>query len=400
MVRNINPDFDIMSWRDEADENAPNNIIPKDQIWIDCRYQDEEGFLLSLYLAEQDYIKEYGHNFNANKFRKKLKKEFTWDGPKPKLSEFTVRKKRQGRFLIRFVDGRIVRQWIDPWFVFGGHGLVYKYIPSGEIWLDAKQDPREIKYVLGHEIYEWWLMSRGMRYDKAHTLATERERKLRVQELVRGKSSNIFIPNIVHHEQERKTSCGPACAKILLNYFHKSWSEKKLRELCKLDIEEGTDHDNLVEGLRKTGVTVSIRDSSSLSDLRKLLNAGLPVMVGIWSREEPEYPEFNPEWTIEQRKDVKNDCGHFAVVCGMANNYITLVDPARPKLLRNKKSGRIRMSISKFWKYWFDTDGPEYKLVRGWMLVINFDNRKFKGMKNYPPTAFPKHHDFGKGEEK
>lgn len=188
-IRNINPDFGIIEWRDE-DDIAPMYNIPKNHIWIDSRFWDEKAFLLKLYLAEQKYVAEYGINFSDKIFRKKLKREFTWDGPQPTFSDFTIRTKRKGRFLIRFVDGKIIREWIDPWFSFGGHHLVYDYVPPGEIWIDNKQHPRDIKYTIAHEIREWWLMGRGKTYDKAHDMAIEYEKELRIKELIRNKKKS------------------------------------------------------------------------------------------------------------------------------------------------------------------------------------------------------------------
>ncbi|MBI3963806.1 MAG: hypothetical protein HY341_02290 [Candidatus Kerfeldbacteria bacterium] len=66
----------------------------------------------------------------------------------------------------------LVRQYLDPDFIFGGHALVYSYIPSGELWLDALQDPREAPYHLLHERTEYTLMRKGVPYDSAHDLAT------------------------------------------------------------------------------------------------------------------------------------------------------------------------------------------------------------------------------------
>lgn len=66
----------------------------------------------------------------------------------------------------------MVRQYIDPEFVFGGHEFVYSYIPHNEIWLDGLQNPREIPYTLLHEMIELKQMKAGMTYDQAHDIAT------------------------------------------------------------------------------------------------------------------------------------------------------------------------------------------------------------------------------------
>ena len=53
------------------------------------------------------------------------------------------------------------------------------YIPKNEVWIDARQDKREIKDTLFHELFERGPMARGMRYNPAHALATKAEKQLR-----------------------------------------------------------------------------------------------------------------------------------------------------------------------------------------------------------------------------
>lgn len=386
-IRNINPDFDIINWRKEG-RAAPICDIPKNQIWIDERFIDEEAFLLKLYLAQQKYEVSHGITYNEKKFREVLKKEFTWGGPRPALSDFTVRKRKQGRFLIRFVDGGIVRQWIDPWFTFGGHHLVYDYVPRNEVWIDVKQHPKDAKYTLAHEIREWWLMARGKTYGEAHNKATEYEKKLRIQELVQKKSNSLIL-QMNPHWQEQAGSCGPASAKIILQYFKKYWSEKLLRKLCKND-SNGTNHMPLIQGLRKTGAAVAVKSNGEIDDIKRFLKSGLPVMVGMWSME-PGDSHFDQKWSLRERK--QKDCGHYSVICGLSDRHVIIMDPDNYLVETGNKTGCRRMSIGKFLEHWYDTDGPDYKFVKGWMLVLNFDNRQFKGMKNYLPTAVPKGHD-------
>jgi hypothetical protein len=66
---------------------------------------------------------------------------------------------------IWIVRGDRVRSLFDLDFNQGGHELVYKFIPSGEVWIDDDLYKKEIPFVLIHELHERWLMSRGWRYD-------------------------------------------------------------------------------------------------------------------------------------------------------------------------------------------------------------------------------------------
>lgn len=389
LIRNINPDFDLIHWRDENDPNPPNYVIPPDQIWIDARYRDETAFLIKLYIAEQQYAAENGVNYSAKKFREKIKKYLTWSGPKPKLTDFTVKIRRKKNFIIRFVDGAIVRQWIDPWFSFGGHSLVYDYIPNNEIWIDNKQDPREVKYTIIHEIRERWHMSRNVSYDKAHELATQYEWSLRIQELTKRKKTKKRL-RIKHHWQERNGSCAQASAKMLLSYFGKVWSESSLRKITGFN-KDGTDKYLLIQGIRKTGATVSVKQNATVKDLNRFLNEEkIPVLVGWWSMT-PNDEHFNQNWDLETRK--KRDCGHFSLIIGINDKYVSILDPDNYLKEININSGIRRMLIEDFLQIWYDTDGQYYEPENKWMLVINFRSKNYNGMDNYHPTGHPKNHD-------
>lgn len=386
-IRSINPDFDIINWRKDG-RAAPICDIPKNQIWIDERFIDEEAFLLKLYLAEQKYEAEHGSDFKESVFRAFLKKEFTWPGERPSLADLTVRKRRQGRFLIRFVDGSIVRQWIDPWFSFGGHHLIYDYVPCDEIWIDAKQHPKDAEYTLAHEIREWWLMGRGLPYHEAHDLATKYEKILRVRDMTSKHSHSIML-HMKSHWQEKPGSCGPASAKILLQYSNKNWSEKVLRQMCGTN-SDGTNHYPLIRGLRKTGATVSVKSNATIDDIKKFLQKDMPVLIGMWSPELGEL-HFDSKWNLNDRR--QKDCGHYSVVCGISDRQVTIMDPDNYWIEKGNKTGRRRMSIGAFLNHWYDTDGKNYKQVKAWMLVINFSDKQFKGMKNYSPKAKSKKHN-------
>ena len=198
----------------------------------------------------------------------------------------------------------------------------------------------------------------------------------------------VLISKMEPHWQEQVGSCGPASAKIILQYFKKNWSERLLRKMCRKK-SYGTNIAPLIAGLRRTGAAVSAKSNGTLEDIKKFLKNGLPVMVAVWSPELGE-AHFDPKWSLRERKE--NDCGHYAVVYGLSKHFVFLMDPDYYLFEHGNKTGRQRMSINKFLEHWYATDGQKYNKIKCWMLVINFDNRKFKGMKNYLPTINPKGH--------
>ena len=77
------------------------------------------------------------------------------------------------------VSGPAVRkQHVE--FVQGGHGLVYKWIPKGEVWVERMRSRKDECYILFHEVAEQQLMRyRGMKYAAAHAIANREEQQLR-----------------------------------------------------------------------------------------------------------------------------------------------------------------------------------------------------------------------------
>jgi hypothetical protein len=71
---------------------------------------------------------------------------------------------------IYIVDGKRVRDKMDVSFGLGGHDKVYKYIPSGEVWIEKLG--KDMKPILLHELFERKLMKSGSSYDEAHKGAT------------------------------------------------------------------------------------------------------------------------------------------------------------------------------------------------------------------------------------
>lgn len=155
--------------------------IPKGEMWIDKYLKLETENLLALFLLEYSM-----RNEPFRLIRARAAKELT----DPTVAVRTERTEKMGRFTIRYVDGATVRKAIDPFFLLGGHGLVYDYIPKSEIWIDTKSDPKEWKYTLAHELTEFKLMKKGDSYYSAHDYALAYERAERrkdgVADFVRG----------------------------------------------------------------------------------------------------------------------------------------------------------------------------------------------------------------------
>ncbi|MFA6136391.1 MAG: hypothetical protein WC705_03505 [Candidatus Paceibacterota bacterium] len=171
-IRNhIDDDFAIAHvFFDELCYFPKKFYIPKDEIWIDYHYRNETEFLIKTQHYFSFSAKSYLH------IRNLMKKELCKKGPVP---DFKLKIFRKDSKKIVYVDGKVLREYIDPEFVMGGHGLVYSYIPENEIWIDVKVDLKEVPYILLHERVEYDLMKKGKSYDVAHEYAVVADKEER-----------------------------------------------------------------------------------------------------------------------------------------------------------------------------------------------------------------------------
>lgn len=158
--------------RTEASSYDHKFYIPEDEWWLDHRVKDEQAFL-----SRMEMLQMPREDMSYQEQREETKKQMCAAPPIPDFVR--SRKKESGLADIVVVDGTIVRQYIDPSFVFGGHHYVYPYVPENEIWLDDRMDPQEIPFVLLHEEIERNLMIEGKSYDVAHEYAVVAEKELR-----------------------------------------------------------------------------------------------------------------------------------------------------------------------------------------------------------------------------
>lgn len=79
-----------------------------------------------------------------------------------------------GRAIV-LVDGTYVRNHYDSDFSQGGNGYRYRFIPRGEIWIDAHIPEEEWPLIAFHECQESELMKLGWTYSRAHDRSKQLE---------------------------------------------------------------------------------------------------------------------------------------------------------------------------------------------------------------------------------
>jgi hypothetical protein len=174
-IRNtLDDDFGIIARQSTSIAHfSPKYYIPSGELWVEAPFHAELEFLLHVEFYTDDHP-EFAR-LPYYKLREHFQKELCLPGPIP---AFKYSSSGSDPAIV-LVDGSLVRRYLDPDFIFGGHGYVYSYIPKDEIWLDKRMERAEIPYIEHHERVERDLMEQGATYDEAHDVATASDKRLR-----------------------------------------------------------------------------------------------------------------------------------------------------------------------------------------------------------------------------
>lgn len=154
------------------------SYIPKNEIWLDRLYKKEKDHFLKVHLAELKLMKKMSYEGA----RKIIENIFVTKINRKDAPDFVLIQKKYKGFTVKYVNGRIIRKYFDPKFILGMHGILErgeKGLSRKEIWIDIRQDKREYKYTLIHELHEAKLMMKGMNYNDAHDFSIAAERMAR-----------------------------------------------------------------------------------------------------------------------------------------------------------------------------------------------------------------------------
>ncbi len=151
---------------------APKYFIPVGEWWLDEAFAHDKDFFI-----KTEELQTPRTILGFPRQRKYETKHLITPGPIP---NFVIKKERHRGLTLVFIDGNIVRRYLDPEFIFGGHDLVYDYIPKNELWLEIEMNPKEIPFVFQHEFLERELMAKGKNYDVAHEYATIADKEARM----------------------------------------------------------------------------------------------------------------------------------------------------------------------------------------------------------------------------
>jgi hypothetical protein len=174
-IRNtLDDDFTVLhNFSTNIANFAPKFYIPKEEWWLDHVFKNEIDFFIEVENLTNELLK----TMEFEEAREKIKEKVCIAKPISEVKKEELMK--DGDYTVYLIDGNEIRKTFDPHFVFGGHDLVYNYIPLNEIWLEKNIDKEEIPYILLHEKIERDLMKQGKSYDVAHEYATIADKEMR-----------------------------------------------------------------------------------------------------------------------------------------------------------------------------------------------------------------------------
>lgn len=156
---------------------------------------------------------------------------------------------------------------------------------------------------------------------------------------------------VPHHRQRTVYTCGPACLRMVLDYFDQPDTEADIAESVGCNSEDGTPPPNMARFLRKRGFVARSRAGLTLADIKADIKRGLPCIIAYqaWSG-----PGVDLSTTDEH--------GHYALIVGVGRDRVTLCDPSA-------KTKRLHIPTQEFLARWHDRCGRGVSYYR-WALTV------------------------------
>lgn len=176
------------------------------------------------------------------------------------------------------------------------------------------------------------------------SLAVEQAEKNRVARL----PANII--KIPMTRQATNYTCGVAALQSVLMFYGDEFLESDLAKLLKANPQEGTAYAEMKRFSESKGYNVQVYKDMKVSDLKKLLDAGKPVicLIQAW-----------PERKVNYKTDW--DDGHYVVAIGYDDGNVYFMDPST-------LGNYTYIPTDEFLVRWHDTDS-KVKLNHFGMVV-------------------------------
>jgi len=146
--------------------------------------------------------------------------------------------------------------------------------------------------------------------------------------------------SLQYYPQTEKHSCGPVSLRMIFEHLGKTYSEEELIALCRAIPKLGTNHKNLIKGVKNEGFEYIEKNKGTVDEIMRFIDEGRPVIVNYY--------------------DTLSKSGHYAVVSGYdkKEKIIILADP--------KKGNDHTLYWDEFEKIWHNRNNSSKR----WYLVI------------------------------
>jgi hypothetical protein len=229
-VRNVaRPDEEFGNF---AMQSEFPDLIPKGEIWISEKLAAGEGvFFIANALtrckraADGATDKAYDEGLEVERMlREKLNGLEFRNGKAHKhvpeliyLEDYFVLADPKENVHVWIIDGNRARSYYKTDYTEGGHGVVYPWVPWGEIWIEHGVDRREVPFIVCHEYLERRLMrDEGLEYDRAHEICSRAEFDLR-------KAEGVASLLAGERRKLRKTDLHQLCNDDVFHYVLKNY---------------------------------------------------------------------------------------------------------------------------------------------------------------------------------
>lgn len=265
------------------------------------------------------------------------------------------------------VDGAAIRRTTYVDFTMGGHGYRYLFVPLDEIWIDQTYTRKsDLWPTIWHEYFERALMRNKVPYSAAHAMASRLEIILR-------EGTTFVLP--VGAFRQSKGYCGPAAAKIYLDYLGSFFTERRLARLFGTTASAGTHPAALKKAVRDLGFhiehrgrplteknvqrfckatgakyvrlgemiakvqrqarKVALRQAWTVGAVKKSIRRGLPVMANV-------------------QDDRGYGNGHYCLIIGFTKETFIISDP-------QEDAGYREIPIKEFMELWYELEDGTFR---------------------------------------
>jgi ABC-type bacteriocin/lantibiotic exporter with double-glycine peptidase domain len=115
------------------------------------------------------------------------------------------------------------------------------------------------------------------------------------------------ILDVPHYLQSDDSTCGPASLRMVMSYYGLNMSEEDIAGACGHSYELGCRSEDMACAAQALGFEVLLKNNSTIEELVRLVNAGVPVIVDWFCGDPPE--------------------GHSSVVVGASDKDLYILDP-------------------------------------------------------------------------